>query len=494
MYEPTMWVDDKSPDVNEDNMNKIEQGIKAAHDMAEHNAENIAKMAGNQMPEEYLKKAVDNYVKDNSGGFATQVGMAELESQLSGQIESAASSLNSEIADLSDLTTKAEKTYTPITPTAERSGSYASCSGVGGTINIVTDSNFNRLVQDGLIEGQKYRIFCSWYQNFSPYYFCSVDPNGGTNYCISGDFEISASAWTTGYLEVTVPSGATRLFVNAFLHTPTLDFISEDGKVAKAYSKEETYSKEEIDNMLKGDKKPVVVFNFDQSALDERYTILEEYCFSATFAEGTEEVTKTLVKHGFDICPYLGNHTLSHTSEEAIQALTSSIATKKAELESWGLYNPIMCLCSGHKWTYALEQALINNDYNNFHYVRCGARYDENNNETYTSTNALPSDRFQYPITMESYSVNDIKGVIDSFVANKRPLIMLMMHKFTENGGSDISKAEFIEVVEYVKTLVDNGTVECMNMRQYYAYHYPKQAKEDDRTRIFSALMDKSNS
>lgn len=99
MYEPTMWVDDKSPDVNEDNLNKIEQGIKAAHDMAEHNAENIAKMAGNQMPEEYLKKAVDNYVKDNSGGFATQAGMAELESQLSGQIEENANQLSSEIAN-----------------------------------------------------------------------------------------------------------------------------------------------------------------------------------------------------------------------------------------------------------------------------------------------------------------------------------------------------------------------------------------------------------
>ncbi len=86
MYEPTMWVDDKSPDVNEDNLNKIEQGIKAAHDMAEHNAANIAAMAGNQMPEEYLKAAVDEYVNNNSAGFATQAGMAELDSKLSSEI------------------------------------------------------------------------------------------------------------------------------------------------------------------------------------------------------------------------------------------------------------------------------------------------------------------------------------------------------------------------------------------------------------------------
>lgn len=65
---------------------------------------------------------------------------------------------------------------------------------------------------------------------------------------------------------------------------------------------------------------------------------------------------------------------------------------------------------------------------------------------------------------------------------------MLMMHAFIEDGGSNISKAQFTEIVEYVKELVDAGTVKCMNMRQYYEYYYPEQAKEDDRTRIFSAL------
>lgn len=100
MYEPTVWVNDKSPDIDEDNLNKIEQGIKDAHDMAEKNAENIAAMAGNQMPEEYLKAAVDEYVNNNSAGFATQVSMEELESQLTDQIESVTSSLNSEIGNV----------------------------------------------------------------------------------------------------------------------------------------------------------------------------------------------------------------------------------------------------------------------------------------------------------------------------------------------------------------------------------------------------------
>ncbi|MFR4188418.1 MAG: hypothetical protein ACLT2I_00395 [Corynebacterium variabile] len=33
-YEPTEWVNDASPDVEASNLNKIEQGIKDAHDAA----------------------------------------------------------------------------------------------------------------------------------------------------------------------------------------------------------------------------------------------------------------------------------------------------------------------------------------------------------------------------------------------------------------------------------------------------------------------------
>ena len=67
------------------------------------------------------------------------------------------------------------------------------------------------------------------------------------------------------------------------------------------------------------------------------------------------------------------------------------------------------------------------------------------------------------------------------------------MHKFTEDSGSAVSKELFTQIVQHVKTLADAGTVKVMNMRQYYAYYYAEQAKEDDRTRIFSSIMDKAN-
>ena len=46
----------------------------------------VDQIAGNQMPQEYLEAAVDEYVSNNSGGFATKVNLEELESQLSSEI------------------------------------------------------------------------------------------------------------------------------------------------------------------------------------------------------------------------------------------------------------------------------------------------------------------------------------------------------------------------------------------------------------------------
>lgn len=364
-----------------------------------------------------------------------------------------------------------------------------------------SDGNIHNIIGCSVSKGERIKIECSTFNNndvgFGYVWATTEDtPELWNNYnaipmlsateydYICGNTE---EQWKTRKVELTVPSGAKKIWVRHML-TPHIykEVPIRTSKIPTKTSQLENDS----GFMVKEEqtKIPVVCFNFDQTALDDRYAILKDYGLTATFGDGDETSTKTLIKNGFDICPYLGSHTLSNISDEAIQTLTDSIATKKSRLESWGLYNPVMCLCSGHKWTYALEQALINNDYNNFHYVRCATQYDKNNDIAYTPTDALPSDRFQYPIAIEQYNVEQIKNIVDNFITKKHPLIMLMMHAFIEDGGSNISKAQFTEIVEYVKELVDAGTVKCMNMRQYYEYYYPEQAKEDDRTRIFSAL------
>ena len=87
MYNPTTWKNGSSPDVDEDNLNNIERGIKEAHEMAEKNTKNLEAMAGNQMPQEYVKKAVDDYVAENNAGLATKENLERLDIEMSNEIE-----------------------------------------------------------------------------------------------------------------------------------------------------------------------------------------------------------------------------------------------------------------------------------------------------------------------------------------------------------------------------------------------------------------------
>lgn len=100
-YTPVDWVQHKTP-INEYHLDKMETGIVEAHEALADHEEKINKFANNQMPEEYLKKSVDNYVNEHSAGFATDAKLEETESRLSGQIEESVSTLSSEIANNSD--------------------------------------------------------------------------------------------------------------------------------------------------------------------------------------------------------------------------------------------------------------------------------------------------------------------------------------------------------------------------------------------------------
>lgn len=295
-----------------------------------------------------------------------------------------------------------------------------------------SDGNIHHIIGCSVSKGERIKIECSTFNNndvgFGYVWATTEDtPELWNNYnaipmlsateydYICGNTE---EQWKTRKVELTVPSGAKKIWVRHMLAPHIYKEVPiRTSKIPTKTSQLENDS----GFMVKEEqtKIPVVCFNFDQTALDDRYVILKEHGFTATFGDGDETSTKILIKNGFDICPYLGSHTLSNISDEAIQTLTDSIATKKSRLESWGLYNPVMCLCSGHKWTYALEQALINNDYNNFHYVRCATQYDKNNDIAYTPTDALPSDRFQYPIAIEQYNVEQIKNIVDNFITKK---------------------------------------------------------------------------
>ena len=130
-------------------------------------------------------------------------------------------------------------------------------------------------------------------------------------------------------------------------------------------------------------------------------------------------MTKTLIKNGFDICPYLGSHTLDYSLDTTKETLKTSIATKMQKLESWGIYNPVMCLCSGHRWGTALEEALKETGYYyKFHYVRASITGNTASDITaYTPTKTLPEDLLQYPYAIEAFpTYTQIKTNIDNAI------------------------------------------------------------------------------
>ena len=76
---------DKAKDLYYSN---TKSGLKAgnAQDAIDEVSGKVDQIAKDQIPEEYLEKAVDDYVKNNSGGFATKVELEGLDNQLSSDI------------------------------------------------------------------------------------------------------------------------------------------------------------------------------------------------------------------------------------------------------------------------------------------------------------------------------------------------------------------------------------------------------------------------
>lgn len=91
-YIPIDWVQHKTP-INETNLDRMENGILEAHEaisavneaITETNSK-VEQIARNQIPEEYLQKAVDDFISENESGLVTKTELNTLDSQLSGEI------------------------------------------------------------------------------------------------------------------------------------------------------------------------------------------------------------------------------------------------------------------------------------------------------------------------------------------------------------------------------------------------------------------------
>lgn len=235
---------------------------------------------------------------------------------------------------------------------------------------------------------------------------------------------------------------------------------------------------------------PAIVFDFDQVVeIDARFTILKKYGFVGNVVEvatNNYEITKKLIRMGYDISPYLGNHTWDYSTEEGIQKLTANIAEKLGGLEAVGVYNPTMISCSGHKYSDTMEKILSSYKID---YVRCSGFIKDGVSLKKSIYENSYDTRIVVPIGLGSYNgVDEFNGVLDTLVDGNVPLIMPFMHTFTYDADW-ITEDAFEKIVSHVSDLVKNGKALCMNMHDFVAYNDTVKSIHDDYVRNMSAIF-----
>lgn len=250
-------------------------------------------------------------------------------------------------------------------------------------------------------------------------------------------------------------------------------------------------------------KKPVVVFCFDENIEDNRHVILKKYKLTATFAHSKDiNLMKTLIKEGFDICPYMGDRykvdiSPAKTLSERVEKVKEDIVNVMKLLHSVHIYKPTMLLCPYHQYSNATKIALEELNYT-FRYIRATQinSFDENGlgSIDYSPYNTLDgTDLYQIPLLMDNYdTVDKIINAIDSNIeSNKRGLIMPMMHAFSSAGGlTTISEEDFEKIVEHVSNLQKEGKIYIMNIRSYFKYWNEVLANEDLYSEILLSFND----
>ena len=343
-------------------------------------------------------------------------------------------------------------------------------------------------------EGETYIFNCTAIKNeWSAY--------GGYGYCYAhiGDASVNYHMvadyiWyeKTGDAEhrVTIPEGVNRLVINRKVANGEIvvkKITTKTVNESKSYSKEETYSKEECDNIFikNKERKTVVIFNYDMTALDGRYDLMVKNGWSATWQvipDTDVEMIKTLVKNGQDLSLYSG-----YDNSKTIEEIRNDIQAKINEIENKGVFRTCLFSCGGHQTGYKLEQALSTLP---FRYIRASVYQNEDGSIDYPTTLTYPNEKRQDVRALSNYkdmTFEQIKeNLIDKWVNEKRPMLMLMLHTYEfDNFNED----KFKQIVSYVKQLENEGKVLVMSAREYYEYYYPEEGKKDDRIRLESSII-----
>lgn len=249
-----------------------------------------------------------------------------------------------------------------------------------------------------------------------------------------------------------------------------------------------------IINVMKHDAKsiPTIVFDFDQSANDNRIEILSQYGFNATFAYnvGQQNLAKELIRLGYDISPYV---TTSAGGEDytadGYESWKNAIDTICKELQTIGYYYPVMFSCTKHLTGTAIELSCADN---NFRFIKANSGTYGSESKHYSIYNDSDAEIIAPYGMTNGRTFEEIKSAIN-LLLTKTPNTMLML--FTHlvldvPTVNDVSTEIFTQVCDYVKELRDAGKINVLNVKQWFDLWHPELAISDDYRRNISVLLD----
>lgn len=234
----------------------------------------------------------------------------------------------------------------------------------------------------------------------------------------------------------------------------------------------------------------VVILDFDQDIEpnDVRISIMEQYGWRPSFTNATTDaLTKELVAKGWDLKTYNYNNAptdaqLSEDSTSALNACKEYVRIGLQNQESKGFYNPICWGCKNMKYGPTLGKALEFYGYK----IARGVLVGESG--TWFSKDSMKPNFTQVPYyAIYTNNLPACKTQIQNAITNNGAINIFthyVVNTASEDRGYDCTKTVYLELMDYIKDLENEGKVVVSNFLDFYTMCYPKEAFEVMKSRF----------
>ena len=383
---------------------------------------------------------------------------------------------------------------------------------VGSTLTFQNSNKFTAMFTPEF--GKTYNL--SFYQiTFSEDYGIHAvfltDENNTILRTYEGISEVQSS-WVKCNIDITIdtPVKYVYVFTQSLSHVSIKKYIQiKDSKISQL---EESLKDIENDNKVFKDK-GAILFSFDAMNLtDGRLSIFDEYGYVATAQTGhtTEtiiesklEIIKELRKHGWDIGTYENTNCpifvygrdiacAENPTDEVVEAWDNYVSNAVKGEKAHGIFYPIVWHSTQNVVCNTFINALKKHGYR---MVR-----GNNLNINYEDMSPYFTEDFSFCTSLVLVSPNNIdtvKSSIDYAVTNKVGLCLCShgIYATEEEANANYAMTESClrEVLDYIKSYVDNGQLEVITYHELYSRYFGDDSKELDYKRSMANIGYLSN-